>query len=156
MPRTIGDIDDLAPHLHEFNPYRVADYDWKTLFNVIQKKHTPPGRMNKGGYWGVFVPGAVSGGAFLSEFKLYRQFDKFVTGFSKECGYRSYAKPDTHIKTILSECRLMDRDDYGCFQSIVQMARANDEWPVFVDQVLWRVGAEGLRARFIKGVRRRL
>jgi hypothetical protein len=135
MPRTIGDIDDLAPHLHEFDPYRVADYDWKTLFNVIQKKHTPPGRMNKGGYWGVFVRGAVSGAAFLNEFKLYRQFDKFVTGFSddtlaavpiciaeevygmgfalacdflKECGYRSYAKPDTHIKTILSECGLMD------------------------------------------------
>jgi hypothetical protein len=139
--------------------------------------------MNKGGYWGVFVRGAVSGAAFLNEFKLYRQFDKFVTGFSddtlaavpiciaeevygmgfalacdflKECGYRSYAKPDTHIKTILSECCLMDQDDYGCFQTIVQMARANDEWPVVVDQVLWRHGAEGLRDRFIKGVRRRL
>jgi hypothetical protein len=188
MTRTIGDIDALGPFLFEFNPALAQEHykNWEKLFRVIKENYTPPGRMNEDGYWGVFVKGAVSGARFLSQFKSFRAFDKFVDNFSandislgglpilieqeiygmgfplacdflKEAGYKRYSKPDIHLKTIFYECGIVGGyDDYDVFKAVVSMARVCGELPVVVDSILWLIGSERLRDVFIEEMRGRL
>ena len=124
--------------------------NWQKLFRaLIKKKYNSPGPMDierENSYWVIFVKGILSSAAFLSQFKSYNSFDRFVTNFSydvmslpaapiilseeifgfgfplscdvlKEIGYSNYPKSDVHVKTILFECGFVEKfDDYPLCQ----------------------------------------
>jgi hypothetical protein len=122
-------------------------------------------------FWVIFCKGILSGAEFLSGFESYEAFDDFVSSFAfndisigalpilldqeiygmglpiacdwlKEIGYSSYAKPDTHTVAILYESGVAPSDDnYSVFQTMVRMARLNNEVPAVVDRLLWLIGS---------------
>ncbi len=126
---------------------------------------------NKSSYWVIFCKGILSGAEFLSQFESYKAFDEFVNNFTfndvsiaalpiildqeiygmgfpiacdwlKEIGYTNYCKPDTHTIDILYETRVApNEDNYTVFQTMVRMARVNNEAPAVVDRLLWLIGS---------------
>jgi hypothetical protein len=125
---------------------------------------------NKNSYWVIFCKGILSGAEFLSGFESYDAFDEFVNGFAfndisigalpilldqevygmgfpiandwlKEIGYSNYCKPDTHTIDILFESGVSSQDNYTVFQTMVKMARVNNEPPAVIDRLLWLIGS---------------
>jgi hypothetical protein len=126
---------------------------------------------NKNSYWVIFCKGILSGAEFLSGFESYDAFDDFVNGFTfndlsisalpilldqeiygmgfpiacdwlKEIGYSNYCKPDTHTIDILFEAGVApSQDNFTVFQTMVRMARINDEPPAVIDRLLWLIGS---------------
>jgi hypothetical protein len=126
---------------------------------------------NKNSFWVIFTKGILSGAEFLSGFESYEAFDKFVNSFAfndisigalpilldqeiygigfaiacdwlKEIGYSNYAKPDTHTIDILFESGIApNQDNYTIFQTMVKMARVNNEPPAVIDRLLWLIGS---------------
>jgi hypothetical protein len=126
---------------------------------------------NKNSYWVIFSKGILSGAEFLSQFESYKAFDEFVNSFAfndisisalpilldqevygmgfpiasdwlKEIGYSNYCKPDTHTIDILFETGVASsQDNYTVFQTMVRMAKVNNEYPAVIDRLLWLIGS---------------
>jgi hypothetical protein len=122
--------------------------------------------------WPQFCRTIISGASFLAQFKdandFYAWADVFdsddrlrpalplllsceIAGygfplacdFIKELGYLDFAKPDVHIKAILSGIGLVEASagDFQCFKGVVSIARATGLSPYHVDKLLWLVGS---------------
>jgi hypothetical protein len=126
---------------------------------------------NKNSYWVIFCKGILSGAEFLSGFESYEAFDEFVNSFAfndisigalsilldqevygmgfaigcdwlKEIGYSNYCKPDTHTIALLYETGVAsNQENFTVFQTMVRMARVNNEAPAVVDRLLWLIGS---------------
>jgi len=59
----------------------------------------------------------------------------------KEIGYSNYCKPDTHTIDILFGAGVSRQDNDSVFQTMVRMARVNNEPPAVVDRLLWLIGS---------------
>jgi hypothetical protein len=131
----------------------------------------PMNEKNKNSYWVIFTKGILSGAEFLSQFESYEGFDEFVNSFAfndisigalpilldqevygmgfpiacdwlKEIGYSNYCKPDTHTIDILFGAGVAsNQDNYTVFQTMVRMARVNNEAPAVIDRLLWLIGS---------------
>lgn len=123
-------------------------------------------RDNPRSYWVIYCKGALDGARYLSQFADLPEFntlvsrataDGFLTAglpmmiaqeihglgfplacdFLKELGWSQFAKPDVHIKTVLSSLRLSDDSDYQAFKTIVRLASLNGQTPYDLDKVIW-------------------
>ena len=122
-------------------------------------------------YWAIFCRGSLSGAAFLSKFKSFNAFDRFVGSFTfnhlsiaalalliekeiygmgfplacdwlKDCGYSDYGKPDVHTQGILFETGMLKRDDtFECFKTMARIGKIVDQPVAVVDKVLWWIGS---------------
>ena len=59
----------------------------------------------------------------------------------KDLGYIEYAKPDTHIISILHTFSLCDNKPKSAFRIILEMARAVGDTPFNVDRIFWMIGS---------------
>jgi len=125
---------------------------------------------NNNSYWVIFCKGILSGAEFLSSFESYDAFDEFVNSFAfndlsigalpilldqeiygmgfpiandwlKEIGYSNYCKPDTHTIDILVGAGVSSQNNFEVFQTMVRMARINNELPAVIDRLLWLIGS---------------
>lgn len=95
MPNAIGDTSALSKCLYDFDADKVIEnYEsWENLFDTIQVKCSPPGRMvknNPHNYWVIFCKSILSIAKFLSRFKKIGDFDAYVKQFITET-------PDTRL-----------------------------------------------------------
>lgn len=147
MPNSIGDTNNLKKILFDFNPDKIKQKyrDWKSLFEHIEKSdYKPSGRMEKDNshnYWVIFTKSIMSISNYLSRFKTFDDFKKYVEtfisdnpdirlafplilkeeifgyGFALACDFTKenvspkFIKPDTHIKDIFVGVGLCDKDD---------------------------------------------
>jgi len=89
MPNSIGNIDNLAPFLFDFDPKEVYNhYDgWRSLFVQIENNYTPPGRMeikNSRNYWVIYSKSIISTAKFLSKFNTFKEFEEYINQFVLE------------------------------------------------------------------------
>lgn len=147
MPNSIGDTNNLSKILFDFNPEKIKQRydDWKALFETIEKsEYTPPGKMqidNSHNYWVIFTKSIISIANYLSRFRTFDNYKKYVETFISEnldirlafplilkeeiFGYKfalacdftkenvspKFIKPDTHIKDIFVGVGLCEKDD---------------------------------------------
>jgi hypothetical protein len=122
--------------------------------------------------WPLFCQAVLSGAAFLQRFSdgddfhgWVRRFDgdersrpalplilsreirglgfALACGFLMGLGYRTFAKPDVHLKAIFKGLELCDEgaDDYHVFKAITRVARNQDVLPYAVDKLFWLIGS---------------
>jgi len=120
--------------------------------------------------WVHFCKGALDGAAWLAQFPSLPKFRAFVERFAgdpltvldlpmmlkskvhgfgfalacdflKESGWHQYAKPDVHIKAILSGIGFCYDEEYATFKTIVRMADLLGQTAFAVDKVLWLIGS---------------
>ena len=63
--------------------------------------------------------------------------------FLKELGFRTFAKPDVHVKAIVKGLGLSSENanDYAVFKAVVRIAANCGQTPYNVDKLLWLVGS---------------
>jgi len=63
--------------------------------------------------------------------------------FLKELGYLNFAKPDVHIKAIVSGLGFTPPkpSDYSAFKAVIRIADETGFSPYYVDKLLWLVGS---------------
>jgi hypothetical protein len=129
-------------------------------------------RTTRRSIWPLFCKTIISGATFLSQFHeihdfyawcrcLYRDMRSrpalplilsleidgigfpLACDFLKEIGFRQFAKPDVHIKTIFKGLGLVEKaaHDYSVYKAIVRVAGNNGISPYQVDKVFWLVGS---------------
>lgn len=91
MPNSIGPLNNLKPHLEEFDPQQIiAKYgsywrdSWKKLFRFVEANYTPPGRMEidiPQNAWVIFCKATISASNFLGGFSDVQDFNRFVSQF---------------------------------------------------------------------------
>lgn len=128
---------------------------------------------NERGTWVQFSKTVVSAAQFLlrhpSDLDLLKEFEKFqnavlrdalpcllsheIHGFGfplacdflKELGFDQYAKPDVHVKDILSGLGFCDpQNDLEVGRTVFRVAKANSCTPYAADKLLWLVGSGSL------------
>ncbi len=95
MPNAIGDTSILAPYLDNFDADSVVKkyVSWENLFDTIQEKCNPPGRMEKNNphnYWVIFCKSILSVAKFVSRFNTIENFQSYVNQFITDV-------PDTRL-----------------------------------------------------------
>lgn len=128
-------------------------------------------RLTDKSIWPRYCRSIISGALFVSQFPTGKDFHGFASlfqdsvaaipalplliskevygfgfalacDFLKEIGYLDYAKPDTHLKGILSGLHLCQtRDDYDVFKAVVRIAKHVGVAPYAVDKVFWLIGS---------------
>ncbi len=128
-------------------------------------------RLTRRSIWPQFCKSIISAATFLTRFGNPEEFHRFANffhendialpalpmlisnevhglgfplacDFLKEIGYQNYAKPDVHLKRILTSLNLCDsNDDYHVFKAIVRIAKNVDDPPYTVDKVFWLIGS---------------
>lgn len=128
-------------------------------------------RLTSRSIWPQYCGSIISAASFLINFSDAREFHKFVSffhqndmaipalpmliskevhgfgfalacDFLKEIGYQNYAKPDVHLKRILSSLNLCDsNDDYSVFKAVIRIAKNVDDTPYAVDKIFWLIGS---------------
>ena len=147
MPNSIGEINHLREILFDFNPEEIKHKynDWKSLFESIEEsEYTPPGKMQKNNaynYWVIFTKSIISISNYLSRFKTFKNFEKYIKifisdnpdirlafplilkeeifgyGFALACDFTKenvspeFIKPDTHIKDIFIGVGICEKND---------------------------------------------
>jgi hypothetical protein len=87
MKEAIGDINQLAEYLSQFDPIMAyADYgdNWERLINNINPNIKPTNSLKPKqikACWKLFCKGALSGASFLSQLGFLEDFKAFVNGF---------------------------------------------------------------------------
>lgn len=86
MRNAIGDVEELRPHLEDFNPESIMSKygdDWEKLFDSIHENYTPPGPMEKtrNNFWVIFCKSILSASRFFSNYSTVAEFDEFVKQF---------------------------------------------------------------------------
>lgn len=172
----IANIGEMENILLDFNSSKVLKHydEWQKLFLIFQDKYVLKYKMditNKKNAWVMFSKGVLSCATFLSKFKNFQEFDKFICSFSgnsykiaalpmligteiygygfalacdflKEVGYTDYGKPDVHIKDIFIHYGLIhERSDYEAFKMIAEIGIAVEKPPVIVDKIFWLIGS---------------
>jgi len=173
----IADVEAMRDILQEYDPQHiVTSYKnkWENLFLEFKKIFGKSYKMdisNKRNAWVIYSKGVLSCATFLSNFKGFKDFDKFVKSFFlnefniggislvlekeifgfgfplacdflKELGYYQYGKPDVHLKDIFMELNLVDsRSDYEIFKKIVKIGLIVKQDPVIVDKIFWLIGS---------------
>ena len=129
-------------------------------------------RRGRGSLWPLFARAALSGATFLSQFESGQEFVGWVKDFDvddrkraalpmllsqeidgfgfalacdflKELGFRTFAKPDVHVKAIVKGLGLSSEtaNDYAVFKAVVRIAANCGQTPYNVDKLLWLVGS---------------
>jgi len=90
MPRTIGEVERLAPVFCDFDHQRTLQRyrtGWETLFDVIRETVRPSSRMDKDNphsYWVIFCKGSISGASYLARFHSLDQLLQFIRDFDEK------------------------------------------------------------------------
>ena len=145
-------------------------YTADTLLECFKERFNIKVENPKRNLWAAYAKSVISACKFLSGFDSAEEFDEFVMRFTyneftaaalpmllekeisgmgfalacdflKDLGYTGYAKPDVHIKDILSAFDLCEDKDYDAYKTIIEMANAVGETPYKVDKVLWMIGS---------------
>jgi hypothetical protein len=173
----IADVEDMREILQEYEPQHIVtryNNKWGKLFLEFKNIFGNTYKMdiaNKRNAWVIYCKGVLSCATFLSNFKVFKDFDEFVKSFFlneftiaalpmllekeifgfgfplacdflKELGYYQYGKPDVHLKDIFMELKLVDsRSDYEIFKKIVKIGLIVKQDPVIVDKIFWLIGS---------------
>lgn len=151
--------------------YRGANRH-KALFRVIKQQLNPRGELNKDGLWPKYCKSILSVAEFLSEFGSASAFFRwadglegdpnnrsvlvkalqtkiFGAGYAIACnilidlGYRSFAKPDRHIKAIVSrlESSSDNASDSEVLASMERLAKISGTSPYSLDKLFFIIGS---------------
>jgi hypothetical protein len=175
-------IKDLVCDFDHHETYSLYGTDWHKLAEEFElrfgHKYKIDLKHNRNA-WVMYTRGVLSGAKFLSNFKTFAEFDRFVRSFFlneftiaslpmllekeifgfgfplacdflKEIGYGQYGKPDVHLKDIMGELGLSEVTDYEVFKTIVKTALLVGENPVTVDKVYWLIGSGNFNDEGIK------
>ncbi len=155
---TRGGIDNLTDLLFQFDVRKVLDCygtdDQRLLQDIIGLFDLSVNEGKKG-IWPQWAKNILSGARFLSKFKDYEDFDRFVNSFPqddrarnalplllkeeidgfgialscdflKECGYLFYGKPDVYLKEFFHHAGLTQtQNDYEVMHAINRVADHN-------------------------------
>lgn len=169
----IGGIKSLKSILYNFNVKLIIKsyVDPKSLLNLIVNKFHLKINTDDRGMWSQYCKTIISGAKFMSKFKNWNDFDKFVMrfykdprarnalplllkqeiegfglalscDFLKENGYYWYAKPDIHMIKIFYTLGLSEsNNDYDVLNAIVRMGYNINKTPYKVDKLFWLIGS---------------
>lgn len=129
-------------------------------------------RRSRRGLWPLFTRATLSGARFLTQFQSGSEFTEWVQTFDddprkrvalpmllsqeidglgfalacdflKELGFLNFAKPDVHVKAVVTGLGLSaaSANDYAVFNAVVRIAASCKTTPYDVDKLFWLVGS---------------
>ena len=171
---TRGGVANMAGLLFQFDVRKVLEHygtDHQKLLKDITGTFNLTINESEKGIWPQWTKNILSGARFLSKFKDYADFDRFVLSFPqddrarnalplllkeevdgfgialscdflKECGYLFYGKPDVYLKEFFHHAGLTQtQNDYEVMHAINRVADHNGVTAYAVDKVFWLIGS---------------
>ena len=162
-------LDDFTP-AEVAQRFVSADHLLDTIIKEL--KPAGKVRRLRGGLWPLFTRATLSGARFLAQFASGPEFIEWVQTFDddprkrvalpmllseeidgfgfalacdflKELGFLNFAKPDVHVKAIVTGLGLSaaSANDYAVFNAVARIAASCNTTPYDVDKLFWLVGS---------------